>query len=112
APSQFVTIEELNIHYVQDGHGPDLLLVHGFAASTYSWYTLWPELKKSFRLTAIDLPGFGLSEKSERYPYTLDREAMVLGEFIRRLQLEPVDIVAWSMGAEISLWLAKQRPEL
>ena len=60
------------VHYIQDGKGPDVVLLHGIGASHIAWKRLMLRMKKDYRLTAIDLPGFGMSEKNTKLDYGLD----------------------------------------
>ncbi|HPF72558.1 MAG: alpha/beta hydrolase [Rhodanobacteraceae bacterium] len=53
------------------GDGPDLWLIHGFPTSSRDWLTLWPLLSKNFRLTAIDMLGFGRSDKPPAFNYSI-----------------------------------------
>jgi haloalkane dehalogenase len=64
APSpHHVTVNNLRIHYTEAGSGPPVLLIHGFPTSSHLWRNVIPELAKTHRAIAIDLPGYGLSDK-------------------------------------------------
>jgi pimeloyl-ACP methyl ester carboxylesterase len=115
APSHWAVVEGVKIHYVEendDGKQPTLLLVHGFGSSTQTWYKMWPLLAPKYHLIAIDLPGFGLSDKSREPIYNLDFHANILRKFMESQIRQPAYVVSWSMGSLISLWLAKINPEL
>lgn len=112
SPSKFIEIEGSRIHYIQEGQGPDLLLVHGIGASIVSWATNFAELKKNFRVTALDLPGFGRSDKRLDVKYDLDDQTRRLAAFIVELGLHSPFIVAHSMGAAIAGMMAKKNPRM
>jgi len=50
------------------GAGKPLLLIHGFPTSSFDWVAMWPVLSAGYSLHALDMLGFGLSEKRERFP--------------------------------------------
>lgn len=101
----------LKIHYVQWGRGPDILLIHGIGASAYCWRFLGPKLAQNYRVTAIDLPGFGLSDKNPDLGYSLSEQSNRLIDFCHHLKIRPTLIVGSSMGGLIALFLAAQSPE-
>ena len=92
------------------GEGPDLILIHGLGASTYSWRFIAHLLKTKFRITTFDLLGFGASEKPRGPKYDLDYHSENLISAIDALQLKPVALVGSSMGGLLALWLAKISP--
>ncbi len=57
----FREIDGVNLHYVQGGQGPLVLLVHGFGQTWYEWHQLMPLLARHFTVVVPDLPGLGLS---------------------------------------------------
>lgn len=90
---------------------PPILLIHGFASSTYTFNRLIPLLETSFSVIAIDLPGFGKSEKSASFQYSFENYANLIAECIDYFNLKQVYIVAHSMGGQIALYTAKIIPE-
>ncbi|MCL7747885.1 alpha/beta fold hydrolase [Halalkalibacter alkaliphilus] len=89
---------------------PPILLIHGFASSTYTFHRLIPLLKENFSIVALDLPGFGRSEKSKTFIYSFENYAIVIAECIKYFNLERVTIVGHSMGGQIALYTAKKVP--
>lgn len=55
----------INLHYVAQGHGPLLLLLHGFPEFWYSWRHQIPEFARNYRVVALDLRGYNESDKPE-----------------------------------------------
>jgi pimeloyl-ACP methyl ester carboxylesterase len=88
--------------------GPPVLLVHGWGACAYSFAELMPALADAgYRVLAIDLPGFGLSDKpAARDVYTTAAMASVVAEAASRLGLERYSFIGHSMGGAIGLRLA------
>ena len=61
--SRYVDTGELRLHAVIGGHGPPLLLVHGWPESWYAWRLMMPALARDFEVIAVDQRGMGLSDK-------------------------------------------------
>ncbi len=60
---RFLRIGGQLVHVEMAGAGPPLVLVHGFGGSTYSWRRVMPRLAESFRVVAVDLSGFGYTQR-------------------------------------------------
>lgn len=88
--------------------GAPVLLVHGWGACVYSYAEMMPALAGAgYRVLAIDLPGFGLSDKpATRDAYTTAAMASVVAEAATRLGLERYSFIGHSMGGAIGLRLA------
>src|SRR5689334_15561788 len=79
--SLFIEVDGVKVHYVQAGTGKDLVLLHGIGASVFIWRFLFPLLQDRYRVTAVDLPGFGRSAKSSSRDYGLDSQAAIVARF-------------------------------
>lgn len=90
---------------------PPLLLIHGVAATLYTFNSLIPLLKEHFSIINIDLPGFGRSEKSTTFIYSFQNYAEIISACIDYFNLENVNIVGHSMGGQIALYTTKMIPE-
>jgi pimeloyl-ACP methyl ester carboxylesterase len=93
----------ISIHYEDQGQGQPLILVHGYGASTYSWRHVSPYFSKSYRVIAIDLKGFGLSDKPMDGDYSVLEQSRIISEFIRFHRLENVVLAGNSLGGAVSL---------
>lgn len=111
-PESLLAVDGRRVHVVDRGAGEPLLLLHGFGASTLIWEAVIPELAKSRRVVAIDLNGFGWSERPrEMAAYTLaGQERLVLG-VADALGFARFDLAGHSYGGAISLYLAARHPE-
>ncbi|MEK6555548.1 MAG: alpha/beta hydrolase, partial [Bdellovibrionota bacterium] len=110
--SKFVELEGIEYHFVQEGKGPDLLLLHGIGANILCWRQLWKLLTKFYRVTALDLPGFGHSSKRIDVGYDLDAQTARVATFLEALEIKKTYVLGCSLGGAIALWLSKTRPEL
>lgn len=110
----YVQIGRHNIHYETYGHHKNekLLLIHGIGASVYIWRFLIPYLEAHFHIYAIDLPGFGRSSKDPEYSHNIEDQSQAIADFCKSIKISRCKIIASSMGATISLWLYKTRPDL
>jgi len=111
APSQFVEIEGMRIHYRDEGAGPPLVLLHGFGSSLYTWDGWVRQLAGTRRLIRLDLPGFGLTGPAPDGDYTAERYVRVVTALLDRLGVERTDIAGNSMGGRTALMFALAHPE-
>src|SRR5699024_2133853 len=102
-----ITLMNTNIYceYILNGK-PPILLIHGFVASIHTLNRLMPLLAKHFSVVAIDLPGFGRSEKSKTFVYSYKNYATLLMRVIDYFGFQQVCIMGNSMGGQIVLYLS------
>ena len=88
-----------------------MVLIHGFGSNTYTWRRNVDELGRRFRVFAIDLKGFGLTEKPKDGQYHLSAYTEHLLAFLDELKLEKPVLVGNSMGGAVALRLALLYPD-
>ncbi|OVA07056.1 Alpha/beta hydrolase fold-1 [Macleaya cordata] len=99
------------IHYVEQGQGLPIVLIHGFGASAFHWsrYNI-PELAKKYKVYALDLLGFGWSDKALiEYDAMVWRDQVV--DFMKEIVKEPAILVGNSLGGFTALISAADLPE-
>lgn len=101
--SRFLDIGGNVVHYVDEGHGPVLLMLHGNPTWSFVYRGVISELSESFRCIALDYPGFGLSTPALDYQFHPVDHARVVGEFVDRLDLRDVTLVAQDWGGPIGV---------
>ena len=83
-----------------------LLLIHGFGTSTYTWRRVAPELATNHRVIAVDLKGFGQSDKPMDERYSVFDQAELLAQLIEDRNLRDLTLVGHSFGGGVALLLA------
>lgn len=101
---KFLRIQGLKIHYIESGEAkaPKLLLLHGLGGSIESWKEVFGKLSENFHVTAIDLPGFGKSDRPLK-PFTVDYLAEFICHFVRSTHFYPAILIGHSMGGITSI---------
>lgn len=110
--SRFVRIDGHTVHYVDEGSGPTLLLLHGNPTWSFLWREAICALRNDFRCIAIDYPGFGLSVPRAGYRYLPEEHADVVTGFVDTLGLRDVTLVGQDWGGPIGLAVVQQRPDV
>jgi pimeloyl-ACP methyl ester carboxylesterase len=96
----------VRLYVEEQGKGAPVLLIHGFGASTYTWRHVAPELAKTHRVIAVDLKGFGQSDKPFDSRYSVFDQAELLAQLIVDKDLRNLTLVGHSFGGGIALLLA------
>jgi pimeloyl-ACP methyl ester carboxylesterase len=112
APRQFYTWRGHQVAYYVDGSGPPLLLVHSInaAASAFEMRMPFTGFRDSYRVYALDLLGYGGSDRPEQL-YTGADYAALVGDFVNEVIGERTAVIASSLGSAYSVKAAAQRPE-
>lgn len=97
----------MTIYYERSGHGPDVVLVHGWGMHGGVWTDIARGLSSEFRVTVPDLPGHGRSRDFRPREYTPE----VLADETRRVLAGPAVWVGWSLGAFVALGAAQEYPQ-
>ena len=106
---QLVRADGLELRYVRRGQGPVMLLLHGFAASIYTWGEMLPELARNHEVVAFDLPAFGGSEIPKGL--TGSRLAQVVPALMDQLRIPRATLVGNSLGGAVAAVVAARHPE-
>lgn len=117
--SQFVDVNGVTTHYKEMGQGePALVLLHGFASSTYTWREVMAPLAASHRVMAFDRPAFGLTERPLRdqwqdgqNPYSAPAQADLTVGLMDQLGIDQAVLVGNSAGGTIAMLTALNHPE-
>ncbi|MFJ5341364.1 alpha/beta fold hydrolase [Pectobacterium sp. CHL-2024] len=112
---RYEQVGNVNIFYREAGKpsSPSILLLHGFAASSYMFRELIPALAENYHVIAPDLPSFGFTESpgSDEYDYTFDNLAKTIDRFTEQLKLPRYAIMVHDYGAPVGWRLATAHPD-
>jgi 2-hydroxy-6-oxo-6-(2'-aminophenyl)hexa-2,4-dienoate hydrolase len=116
-PSRYVDAGGIRTHYLEAGQGEPVVLVHGGGAGADSygnWRTVMPILAEHFHVVAVDMVGFGRTDKPAQAGFVYSQEARNrhLADFLDALALGPATLIGNSMGGATSIGVAVARPEL
>jgi pimeloyl-ACP methyl ester carboxylesterase len=118
ADSNFVTINDVTVHYKRAGSGKDtLILLHGFAASTCTWYRVMPSLAQNYTVAAYDRTGFGYTarpmpgEWSGESPYSQTSQMEQLIALMDALNIDKAVLVGSSAGGITAALTTVNHPE-
>ncbi|MBY0010748.1 haloalkane dehalogenase [Paenibacillus typhae] len=108
--SRHLTVNGLSLHYVDEGEGPAILLLHGNPTWSYMYRNIIPYLQLFARCIAVDLPGMGRSDKPG-HGFTLAEHAAYITGFIRQLGLSNPVLVGHDWGMAVGLEYAAANPD-
>jgi pimeloyl-ACP methyl ester carboxylesterase len=116
--SRFADVRGIRIHYQEAGDGAlGIVLLHGFAASTFSWQEVMGPMSKWGRVIAFDRPAFGLTSRpmpgewTGRNPYGVIPQADLTIGLMDQLGIDRAILVGHSGGGTVALLTALQHPE-
>jgi pimeloyl-ACP methyl ester carboxylesterase len=110
---RFITLPEGHrLFTVQEGQGPDLVLVHGFPSTSHDFAAAMPRLTQRFRVTTWDHLGFGFSDKpAGTVSYSLLDQGRRAGEVVRMLGVERASVIGHDMGLTIAVEMLCRQEE-
>jgi len=106
----FESARGVRVRFLDEGEGPAVVLIHGFASSLETWQTVRPALEPGFRTLALDLKGFGWTERPEG-DYSPFEQARIVLDLMDRRGIDRAAVVAHSYGGSVALALALEAPE-
>ncbi|MEF3274410.1 MAG: alpha/beta fold hydrolase [Chloroflexus sp.] len=109
--SRWLRVNGYQLHWLEAGQGPAVLLLHGFAGSSDDWAPTVAWLSQhGYRALAVDALGFGRSEKPADAPYGLELQSDLYAALLAALGIERATFVAHSMGGKYALATAIRHP--
>ena len=104
-----IEIQNLTINYIQYGQGKDIILLHGWGQNIEMMKPLGNHFSNSYRITILDLPGFGASEEPKE-AWTIDDYAQMLEEFIKKLEIKKPIVIGHSFGGRLAIRYSARNP--
>lgn len=109
---RYVEVSGVRLHYVEDGAGAPILCLHGEPTWSYLYRKMLPTLATVGRAIAVDLVGFGRSDKyAELADYSYQMHYDMLAGFIAALDLRQITLICQDWGGILGLPLAAAMPE-
>lgn len=110
---EYVISNGVKLHYVTQGEGPLMLMLHGFPEFWYSWRHQIPEFAKDFKVVALDLRGYNLSDKPhDPGAYTMEELVTDVEGVIQELGYDRCVLVGHDWGGAIAWNFAYAHPDM
>src|SRR5215210_4528964 len=109
--SRYADLAGSRLHYVDEGSGPPLLLLHGNPTWSFLYREIVRGLRDRYRCLAIDYPGFGLSRPAAGYGFTPAEHAGVVEQLVLQLDLTDVTMMVQDWGGPIGFAVATRHPQ-
>lgn len=112
--SKFLEVDGITVHLQEfgDPSDPTLLLIHGFSSSTHVWKTVAPMFAdRKFHVVAVDLVGFGYSDKPAWFDYRIQSQARMIVRLMNLLGIGRATLVGSSYGGAVAAMAALDYPE-
>jgi pimeloyl-ACP methyl ester carboxylesterase len=106
-----ITIDNELVHYEVLGRGRPVILIHGWLGSWRYWIPVMQQLSANYRVYALDLWGFGDSQKNQAR-YSLQSQVNLLAQFMDKLGINKAALVGHSFGAAIAIAFARRHEGL
>ena len=104
-----INIKDVNINYIQYGEGKDILLLHGWGQNIEMMKPIGDNFSDKFRITILDLPGFGNSSEPPT-PWNMTNYSDMLEEFIDRVGITKPIIIGHSFGGRLAIRYSANNP--
>ncbi|MCW2548408.1 MAG: alpha/beta hydrolase [Mycobacterium sp.] len=99
------------VHRAGPAKAPKVLLIHGFPTSSHDWQRVTAQLSDSFCCAAVDLPGYGLSDKPRAYSYSLFQQADVVEGVAQALGFSAAHVISHDVGTSLHTELLARNQE-
>jgi haloalkane dehalogenase len=109
--SHFQDINGSRVHYLDEGTGPALILLHGNPTWSFLYRAVIAGLRDRYRCIAVDYPGFGLSRAATDYGYTPAEHAQVVEDLVVGLDLRDATLMVQDWGGPIGFAVAIRHPD-
>ena len=109
---QLVSVPGRQLFVIERGSGPPVLFLHGIPTYSYLWRDVLPVVALNHRVIALDLSGFGCSEKRSSWDYSVAAQADAVRSALRQLEIQRVALVAHDLGALVATELLTRETDL
>ena len=109
--SKFVEIDQMQVHYRDEGNGFPIILIHGTGSSLHTWDSWTNELKKTNRVIRMDLPAFGITGPNATADYSINSYTNFLHQFLQKIKVDKFHLAGNSLGGNIAWNYALAHPQ-
>ena len=106
-----IQVGDLTLAYREQGSGPPVLLLHGWPTSSFLWRNVMPPIARANRVLALDLPGFGGSDKPQGATYNFEFFEQAIDGFLEQLDIGTVAIAGHDLGGPVATHWALDRQD-
>jgi pimeloyl-ACP methyl ester carboxylesterase len=113
ARGRFIEVDGVRLHYIERGHGPVLVLLHGnsVVADDYEKCGLLDRAAERYRVISFDRPGFGYSDRPRTTVWTPQAQARLIHHALQELGVDSALVVGHSWGTMVALAMAMDVPD-
>ena len=110
---EYLSLCGRNIFVIEDGDRslPTLLFIHGFPTASWDWQPMWQTLKQHFHLVAMDMLGFGFSDKPDQHTYSIHGQADIVEALVEAKSLKQFHVLAHDYGDTVAQELLARQME-
>ena len=90
------------IFTIDEGEGDVILAIHGFPTASWDWWQMWKKLTANHRVLALDMIGFGFSDKPKKYAYSIFDQADLFEKWLKAKQIQKVKIISHDYGDTVA----------
>ncbi len=109
--SNTIQVDNTTIHYRIAGQGETILFLHGWPTSSYLWRNMMPALAEKYQVIALDLPGFGQSDKRPEDSYSFRYYSRIISGFLDQLDIQRTTLGVHDLGGPLGLFWMSQHME-
>lgn len=106
----YASLKDIRLHYLDEGSGEVVLLLHGLGSGVKDWEYQRKQLSQHYRVISLDLRGHGESEKPDS-PYSIELFAEDVASFLRKIDISTAHVVGYSLGGMVAFQLISQYPD-
>ena len=104
-----IEAHDTQVNYIQYGSGKDVILLHGWGQNIEMMKPIGDNLSDKFRITILDLPGFGQSPEPS-FPWTLNDYMEMLEEIVEKLKIKKPIVIGHSFGGRLAIRYSSENP--
>ncbi|MDE0801028.1 MAG: alpha/beta hydrolase [Rhodospirillaceae bacterium] len=109
--SKYITLDGINIHYMDQGEGPAVVLSHASFHSLRAWDDMVEDMTDQFRIIRFDYPNAGLSGFDKKNRYSVEHYQELITQLTEALEIDKFHLIGTSSGATVAFRYAANNPE-